>query len=189
MFDLPYFKLSKIYTLISGKNITCISSLKNSNLIFKFFTKLARFTCLNLFVLATSLLNRDFLKLPSRWYFPLLSQTKGKNNLFRSWIFWMLLLKFSIYLSGAASSLTFCSFCSFNLMYLLRKYKITSIKNTNAVMQPIALPTKIFMLFHLSLISLSSISILIGVESKLNRFLLFIFKKGKINFHESKPKF
>ena len=90
----------------------------------------------------------------------------------------MLLLKFSIYLSGAASSLTFCSFCSFNFMYLLRKYKITSIKNTNAVKQPIALPTIFFILFHLSLISfLSSISILIGVESKLNRFLLFIFKK------------
>ena len=80
--------------------------------------------------------------------------------------------KFSIYLSGTTSSLTSCS----NLLYLLRKYNITSTKIANAVMQPTAMPTIIFMLFHLSLISvLPSESVLVGVESKLNRFLLFIF--------------
>ena len=81
--------------------------------------------------------------------------------------------KFSDYLSGSTSSLTSWS----NLLYLLRKYKITSTKNTNAVMQPTALPNIMVMLLHLYSISvLSSISVL-GVESKLNRLLLFIFKK------------
>ena len=87
-------------------------------------------------------------------------------------------VKFSLYLSGSTSSLSFCS----NLLYLLRKYKITTIKSTNAVMQPIALPTIIFFLVHFSLISvLSSIWVLVGVESKLNRFsLYFQEKKNKL---------
>ena len=75
----------------------------------------------------------------------------------------MLYLKFSIYLSGSTSSLTSGS----NLLYLLRKYKIKTIKNTNAVMQPIVLPTIIFILV------LSSVSVLVGVESKLNRFIIY----------------
>ena len=64
-------------------------------------------------------------------------------------MFLMLFLKFSIYLSGTSSCLASCS----DLLHLLRKYKITSIKVTNAVMQPTALPIAIFMLLHLSLIS------------------------------------
>ena len=79
----------------------------------------------------------------------------------------MLYLKFSIYLSGSTSSLTSGS----NLLYLLRKYKIRTIKNTNAVMQPIVLPTIIFILV------LSSISVLVGVESKLNRFTIYFQEK------------
>ena len=79
----------------------------------------------------------------------------------------MLYLKFSIYLSGSTSSLTSGS----NLLYLLRKYKIRTIKNTNAVMQPIVLPTIIFILV------LSSISVLVGVESKLNRFIIYFQEK------------
>ena len=82
----------------------------------------------------------------------------------------MLFLKFSIYLSGTTSSLTSGS----NLLHLLRKYKIISIKNTNAVMQPTALPTITFMLLHLSLISA-----LVGVGSKFNKFLVFTFLKAK----------
>ena len=117
-----FFKTFKILSLVSGKNILCISSLKYAYLIFESFTKCSFF-------------------------------------------------KFSFYLSGSTSSLTPWS----NLLYLLRKYKITSTKNTNAVMQPTALPNIIVMLLHLYSISvLSSISVL-GVESKLNRFLLFIF--------------
>ena len=81
----------------------------------------------------------------------------------------MLFLKFSIYLSGTTSSLTSGS----NLLHLLRKYKIISIKNTNAVMQPTALPTITFMLLHLSLIS-----VLVGGESKLNKLLVFTFLKA-----------
>ena len=90
----------------------------------------------------------------------------------------MLYLKFSIYLSGSTSSLTSGS----NLLHLLRKYKITTIKNTNAVMQPNVLPTIIFILVHFSLISvLSSISALVGVDSKLNRFIIcFQEKKNKL---------
>ena len=88
----------------------------------------------------------------------------------------MLFLKFSIYLSGTTSSLTSGS----NLLHLLRKYKINSTKNTNAVMQPTVLPTIIFMLLHLPLISvLSSISVLIGVASKLNKLLVVTFLKAK----------
>ena len=83
----------------------------------------------------------------------------------------MLFLKLSIYLSGSTSSLNSCS----NLLYLLRKYEITTIKNTNAVMQPIVLPTIIFILVHLSV--LSSISVLVGVESKLNRFIIYFQEK------------
>ena len=84
----------------------------------------------------------------------------------------MLFLKFSVYLSGSFSSLTSCS----NLLYLLRKYKITTIKNANAVMQPIVLPTVIFVI-----LLLSSTSVLVGVESKLNRFsLYFQEKKNKL---------
>ena len=121
-------------------------------------------------LLGTSLLNKDFLEKPSGWYFRLLVLTKCQNNLFGNWIFWMLFLKFSIYLSGTTSSLTSGS----NLLHLLRKYKIISIKNTNAVMQPTALPTITFMLLHLSLIS-----VLVGVGSKLNKFLVFTFLKTK----------
>ena len=83
----------------------------------------------------------------------------------------MLFLKLSIYLSGSTSSLNPCS----NLLYLLRKHEITTIKNTNAVMQPIVLPTIIFILVHLSV--LSSISVLVGVESKLNRFIIYFQQK------------
>ena len=87
----------------------------------------------------------------------------------------MLYLKFSIYLSGSTLSLSFCSY----LLYLLGKCKITTIKSTNAVMQPIALPTIIIFLVHFSLISvLSSIWVLVGVESKLNRFSLY-FQENK----------
>ena len=82
----------------------------------------------------------------------------------------MLFLKFSIYLSGTTSSLTSGS----NILHLLRKYKIISIKNTNAVMQPTVLPTITFMLLHLSLIS-----VLVGGESKLNKLLVFTFLKAK----------
>ena len=87
----------------------------------------------------------------------------------------MLFLKLSTYLSSStSSSLTSCS----NLLYLLRKYKITTIKNTNAAIQPIVLPTVIFVILHFSLISvLSSISNLVGVESKLNRFILYFQEK------------
>ena len=88
----------------------------------------------------------------------------------------MLFLKFSIYLSGTTSSLTSGS----NLLHLLRKYKIISTKNTDAAMQPTALPTITFMLLHLSLISvLSSISVLVGVESKLIKFSVFTFLDAK----------
>ena len=90
----------------------------------------------------------------------------------------MLYLKFSIYLSGSTSSLTSGS----NLLYLLRKYKIRTIKNTNAVMQPIVLPTIIFILV------LSSISVLVGIESKLNRFIIY-FQEKKNKFHEFKSGF
>ena len=90
----------------------------------------------------------------------------------------MLYLKFSIYLSGSTSSLTSGS----NLLYLLCKYKITTIKNTNAVMQPIVLPTIIFILV------LSSISVLVGIESKLNRFIIY-FQEKKNKFHEFKSGF
>ena len=90
----------------------------------------------------------------------------------------MLYLKFSIYLSGSTSSLTSGS----NLLYLLRKYKIRTIKNTNAVMQPIVLPTIIFIL------ALSSISVLVGIESKLNRFIIY-FQEKKNKFHEFKSGF
>ena len=83
----------------------------------------------------------------------------------------MLFLKLSIYLSGSTSSLNPCS----NLLYLLRKYEITTIKNTNAVMQPIVLPTIIFILVHLSV--LSSITVLVDVESKLNRFIIYFQEK------------
>ena len=95
---------------------------------------------------------------------------------------------FYLFLSGTTSSLTSCA----NLLYLLRKNKNTSIKNTNAVMQPVVLPTIIFMHLHLSLISvLSSMSGLVDVESKLNNFCLFFFfcKKSKINVHEFKSRF
>ena len=80
----------------------------------------------------------------------------------------MLVLKFSIYLSGTSSCLASCS----NLLYLLRKYKITSIKVTNAVVQPTALPTTIFMPLHLSFIS-----VFLGAESKLNTFSVYFLKK------------
>ena len=82
----------------------------------------------------------------------------------------MLFLKFSIYLSGTTPSLTSGS----SLLHLLRKYKIISIKNTNAVIQPTALLTITFMLVHLSLIS-----VLVCGESKLNKFLVFTFLKAK----------
>ena len=59
----------------------------------------------------------------------------------------MLFLKISIYLGGSTSSLTSCS----NLLFLLRKYKIPTIKNANAVMQPIELPNVTFAILHFSL--------------------------------------
>ena len=93
----------------------------------------------------------------------------------------MLYLKFSIYLSGSTSSLTSGSNLLY-LLYLLIKYKIRTIKNTNAVMQPIVLPTIIFILV------LSSISVLVGIESKLNRFIIY-FQEKKNKFHEFKSGF
>ena len=83
----------------------------------------------------------------------------------------------SIYLSDTTSSLISCS----NLLYLLREYTIASIKNNNAVMQPIALPTIIFTLLHLSSVSL--LSLVPGLEvvkSKLNTFSLYFQKTNKL---------
>lgn len=78
----------------------------------------------------------------------------------------------STYLSGITSSLkTFC-----NLLDLLRKYKIVNIKIINAVIQLTELPTITFIAFCflLSLIpvSVSKLTIPVGVESKINKFRL-----------------
>ena len=50
------------------------------------------------------------------------------------------------------------------------------------MMQPIVLPTIIFILV------LSSISVLVGIESKLNRFIIY-FQEKKNKFHEFKSGF